>query len=61
MVSIAESHPEGLHYDYLSCVGNKYGDIYESQLEWAMSTKLNKGVPEYFDRLVKPIYQGAKL
>jgi hypothetical protein len=27
---------------YLSAIGNKYGDIYERQLELAMNSRLNK-------------------
>ncbi len=41
---------------YLSAIGNKYGDIYEMQLELAMNSRLNKQPkPEYWDSLVKPI------
>jgi hypothetical protein len=41
---------------YLSAIGNKYGDIYEMQLELAMNSRLNKQQkPEYWDSLVKPI------
>ena len=41
-----------------SCIGNSYGDIYETQLEWARGSRLNK-LPmlkglEYF----KPILTG---
>lgn len=44
-----------------STIGNSYGDIYEMQLEFAQKSRLNKNeVPEYFDRLMKPILQ-AKL
>jgi acyl-CoA oxidase len=37
----------------VSAIGNKYGDIYETQLEWARNSKLNKspmvkGFKEYF-------------
>ena len=35
-----------------SSIGNSYGDIYEQQLEWAQSSRLNKldkeGVPSIF-------------
>jgi len=27
---------------YMSCIGNEYGDIYETQLEWAMKSRFNK-------------------
>lgn len=47
---------------YPSVIGNSYGDIYEMQLEYAQKSRLNinNEVPEYFDRLMKPILQ-AKL
>lgn len=40
-----------------SVIGNSYGDIYEQQLEAAKKTRLNinNEVPEYFDRLMKPV------
>ncbi len=41
---------------YLSAIGNKYGDIYERQLELAMGSRLNrKPKPDYHDTIVKPI------
>ena len=45
-----------------STIGNQYGDIYEMQLEYAQKSRLNinNEVPEYFDRLMKPILK-AKL
>lgn len=43
-------------FSYLSAIGNKYGDIYERQLELAMNSRLNKTPkPEYWDYLVKPV------
>ena len=40
-----------------SVIGNYYGDIYEQQLECAQNSRLNidNEVPEYFERLMKPI------
>ena len=39
-----------------SVIGNEFGDIYEQQLELAMKSRLNKKpVPEYFERLMKPV------
>ena len=39
----------------MSCLGNEYGDIYETQLEWAMGNRFNKtSKPEFFDELVLP-------
>jgi len=41
---------------YMSAIGNKYGDIYERQLELAMGSRLNRTPkPEYWDTLIKPI------
>jgi hypothetical protein len=52
---------ELMDFSYMSAIGNKYGDIYERQLELAMGSRLNKKAkPEYWDTLVKPIMQ-AKL
>jgi hypothetical protein len=43
----------------LSTIGNKYGDINETQLEVAMNSRLNTGKPPpYFDSLMKPFMQG---
>jgi len=54
---------ELLDHSHLSAIGNKYGDIYERQLELAMNSRLNKkDKPDYWDSLVKPIMQqGGKL
>ena len=40
-----------------SVIGNSYGDIYEQQLECAENSRLNinNEVPEYFERLMKPV------
>jgi len=45
-----------------STIANRYGDIYEMQLEYAQKSRLNVNneVPEYFERLMKPILK-AKL
>lgn len=41
---------------YLSAIGNKWGDIYEAQLERAMGSRLNKSPKlDFWDTLVKPI------
>lgn len=38
-----------------SAIGNKYGDIYETQLQMAKDSKLNKTpVPPYFETWMKP-------
>lgn len=57
MVSLAEldTTPE-MDMSYLSAIGNEYGDIYETQLEWAMNSRLNKNpIPDYFHTIIKPI------
>ena len=60
MVPLAESLYLPDHW-MISVIGNKEGDIYEMQLNEAMKTRLNKDeVPEYFERLMKPILR-AKL
>lgn len=46
---------------YLSAIGNKYGDIYESQLERAMNSKLSqKPKPDWFDDVVMPVFKKAR-
>ena len=48
----------------LSTIGNKYGDIYEAQLDVAKNSRLNTGTPPpYYEKLMKPLYNGrhAKL
>ena len=44
----------------VSTIGNKYGDIYEAQLEVAKNSRLNTGSPPpYFEKLMKPIMKGG--
>jgi len=44
----------------VSTIGNKYGDIYETQLNVAKNSRLNTGKPPpYFERLMKPIINGG--
>lgn len=39
-----------------SAIGNKYGDIYDTQLKLAKSSNLNKTeVPHYYETLMKPV------
>ena len=56
MIPIVESYdaPDGF---WPSVIGNSYGDIYEQQLECAQASRLNVNneVPEYFERLMKPV------
>ena len=40
----------------ISTIGNKYGDIFETQLDVAKSTRLNTGKPPpYYEKLMKPL------
>lgn len=63
MIPLAESH---YNSDNLmpSSIGNSYGDIYETQLEWAMNSRMNKedkdGIPVYFEELIKPFLHEEK-
>lgn len=45
----------------MSAVGNSYGDIYDTHLEWAKTSRLNddKGtIPDGYMEYVMPILQG---
>ena len=45
----------------MSAVGNSYGDIYETHLEWAQTSRLNDdrgSIPEGYMKYVMPILQG---
>lgn len=43
----------------LSGIGNKHGDIYESILDFAKNSKLNKGVPPpYYEETLRPLILG---
>jgi hypothetical protein len=45
----------------MSAIGNSYGDIYETHLEWAKTSRLNddKGsIPLGFKEYIMPILQG---
>jgi len=47
-----------------SAIGNSYGDIYETQLDWAKNSRYNATeVPPQFETLIKPLMQNkpAKL
>jgi len=42
----------------MSAVGNSYGDIYETHLEWAKNSRMNQtpgNIPVGFDKYIKPI------
>ena len=44
-------------YQLMSAIGNSYGDIYETHLEWAKNSRLNKngGIPDGFMEYMMPI------
>lgn len=45
----------------LSAIGNKEGDIYETMLETAKGSRLNKNqVPPYYDKLMGPVMKMRK-
>jgi len=47
------------HFVNISAIGNKYGDIYESQLNWAIGSRLNRQKkPHFFESLVMPMIRG---
>lgn len=54
VIPILEFSPA--HDDFLSTIGNKYGDIYETAFETAKNSNLNKKpVPDYYETHMKPI------
>ena len=57
MIPLVElNSDEILDMSHLSAIGNKWGDIYEAQLERAMKSRLNKEPKlEFWETLVKPI------
>ena len=61
MIPLVESiyYPDDL---MPSVIGNSYGDIYETQMEQAKNSRLNKhnqdNIPPYFDTLMKPVLRG---
>ena len=59
MIPLVElNSDEILDMSHLSAIGNKWGDIYEAQLERAMNSRLNKQPRlEFWETLVKPIMQ----
>ncbi len=63
MISLVELETdELLDMTYLSAIGNKYGDIYERQLELAMNSRFNsKPKVDWWDSLVKPTLHNSRL
>lgn len=63
MIPLVELHSDEYNdKSYLSAIGNKYGDIYERQLELAMNSQLNK-TPKapFWDEVIKPMLGREKL
>jgi hypothetical protein len=45
----------------MSAVGNSFGDIYETHLEWAKTSRMNQtegNIPEGFFKYIMPIMKG---
>ena len=45
----------------MSAIGNSYGDIYETHLEWAKDSRMNKtegNIPAGFHELIMPMLKG---
>jgi acyl-CoA oxidase len=63
IISLVELETDELYdQSYLSAIGNKYGDIYERQLELARGSRLNHpNVPEWWQKEVKPLMGTYKL
>ena len=41
---------------FFSTIGNKFGDIYEAQLDTAMNSRINRDpVPKYYKKYMKPV------
>lgn len=59
MIPLAEGWPQ-LDTVY-TVIGNKWGDIYEAQLDFARKSRLNQNpVPPYYQTLIKPIMEQRK-
>lgn len=57
MIPLVEARLGNFDINFLSAIGNEYGDIYENQLENAINSRLNSEArPEYWETLMKPIY-----
>lgn len=44
--------------ELMSAIGNSYGDIYETHLEWAKTSRFNQsedGIPNGYEELILPI------
>lgn len=61
MIPLAEyKMPMDNWYTDISSIGNQYGDIYETQLNYAVNSRLNKThSPDYFESLVMPMVRNA--
>ena len=53
MLGLVEFSPN-IEASMASTIGNKYGDIYEQQLDIAKASKLNRNeIPPYYESLMK--------
>ena len=59
ILSIIENGPLTDDEHMMSAIGNQYGDIYETHLDWAMNSKLNTqtedAIPPGYMKYVKPV------
>ena len=59
MIPLAEGWPQ-IDTVY-TVIGNKWGDIYEAQLDFARNSRLNKNpIPPYYQTLIKPLMNQRK-
>ena len=60
LIPLAEIHaPSDMHL--MSAIGNSYGDIYETHLEWAKSSRLNHtpgNIQKGWEEHIMPILRG---
>ena len=60
ILNLAEVVPHSDQF-LMSAIGNSYGDIYETHLEWAATSRLNDdmgSIPDGYMEYIMPILQG---
>ena len=61
MIPLSELVPDA---NWPSTIGNAHGDIYETQFETAVNSRMNyrggKGVPEVYYSHMRPVIQAGK-